>query len=326
MNECIICHGKVKIVCQNLFDDRYGAPGRYTVYQCSSCGFGRLYPVLQKQKIGRFYARYYPTSSQTAQSVINSVKTPNHIGTWLNGTNNAAHWYIKPDSKVLDIGCGSGVSLLEMEKLGGVPYGVEPDPYAQKIAGKLNLRIHQGFITDNFFPGIKFDYITASQVIEHESDPEKFMAAAYKRLKNKGQMIFSFPNAGSLSRKIFKEKWIHWHVPYHCNFFTKKSFIILAKSSGFKIKKIITITPNLWTILQIRMLLTQPEEGKASLVWSMKKQSGQVPHTLTSLFIRKAITSIIMLLSILIIPFNRIIDYFGQGDSFLVIMEAENDR
>jgi 2-polyprenyl-3-methyl-5-hydroxy-6-metoxy-1,4-benzoquinol methylase len=323
MRTCILCHKKVKLAYQNLYDDRYGAPGRYTVYQCSSCGFGRLFPNLGKQEIGRFYAKYYPLASQTSESVKNSVRIPNQIGAWLRGINKTAHRHIRSGSTVLDIGCGSGISLLEIEKLGGSAFGVEPDHNAQKIAKKLNLRIHQGFITDNFFPGIKFDYVTASQVIEHDPDPNTFMKAVNKRLKDKGQAILSFPNVGSLAQKMFKEKWIHWHVPYHCNFFTKKSFTRLAKLSGFKIKEIKTTTPNLWTIKQVRMLFTKPEEGKTSPVWSVKTQSSQVRQTFTSLVKRKFITSIIMLLSLLIIPVNRIVDLFGQGDSFFVILEKK---
>ncbi len=324
--KCSVCRNKMDLYLDDLFDDRYGAPGRYSIYKCFSCGFSRLFPILPKQKIGRFYAKYYPLAFQTAESVQNSAKTPKYFWDWFNGTNNTAHRYIKPGKTVLDIGCGCGVSLLEIEKLGGSAFGVEPDPNAQKIAKKLKLHIHQGFITDNLFPGIKFDDITASQVIEHDPDPRTFLLSAGKKLKENGKIIMSFPNANSVYRMLFGRKWINWHVPYHCNFFTEKSFTRLAELSGFKIREIKTITPNLWTILQVRMLLAKPEEGKANPVWSVKPQSSQTHPSFVSLLKRKFMTSIIILVSLLIIPVNRIVDLFGQGDSFLVIMEKNYDR
>ncbi len=319
--KCIICNNENRIFLKNIFDDRYGAEGKHSIYRCIKCGFGKCVPGLKEKEIGRFYAKYYPLASQTAESVKNSAGIPSHVSAWLNGINNIAHYYITSNSTVLDVGSASGASLLEIEKLGGIAYGIEPNPNAQKIAKKLNLRIHQGFITDNFFPGIKFDYITASQVIEHDPDPKAFLQAVYKHLKDNGKVVMSFPNISSLYRKLFGRIWINWHVPYHCNFFTKKSFTKLAQLSGFKIREIKTVTPNLWTILQIRMLLTKPEEGKASPVWSVKPQSSQIHQTFISLVKRKFMTSIIILLSLLIIPVNRIIDFFGQGDSFLVILE-----
>lgn len=324
--KCPVCRNKMELYLYGLFDDRYGAPGRYSIYHCSKCGFGETYPRLKESEIGKFYAKYYPLSKTISATIRDSAKIPNRFYSWLCGTDNAAHYYISPKSKVLDIGSGSGRSLLEIEKLGGEAYGVEPDPSAQKIAKELKLHIHQGFITDNFFPGMKFDYITASQVIEHDPDPKTFMMAARGRLNKTGKVILSFPNIDALYRKICGRRWIHWHVPYHCNFFTVKSFSELAKNTGFRITRIRTITPNLWTILQIRMLMTKPKEGVASPVWSVKTQSSRARPTFTSLVKRKFITSIIMLLSILIVPINRIIDLFGQGDSFLVIMEKNYDR
>jgi len=306
-----------------LFDDRYGAPGRYSIYHCGKCGFGETHPRLKESEIGKFYAKYYPLSKTTSATIRDSAKIPNRFYSWLCGTDNAAHYYISPKSKVLDIGSGSGRSLLEIEKLEGEAYGVEPDPNAQKIAEKLGLNVYQGLITDNVFPGEMFDYITASQVIEHDPDPETFMKAVYKRLKDRGRAIFSFPNTESLSQKIFKEKWIHWHVPYHCNFFTKKSFILLADSVGFKIKKMITVTPNDWTVIQLLMLPQNTKEGKMGSAWSMINESKVKPRSI----IFKVLKNIIIFIALMPITItNRLIDIFGWGESLLVIMEKENEK
>jgi len=195
--------------------------------------------------------------------------------------------------------------------MGCVAYGIEPDPNAQILAKILNLKVYQGFITDNPFPNIKFDYLTASQVIEHDPNPNEFMKAAYNKLQDQGYLILSFPNFDSPGRKIFGRKWLHWHVPYHVNYFSRKSFRLLVENSGFRIVKACTITPNLWTILQIKMLFIKTREGQSNPLWTANKDGKK----LSQLFL--------LLQYILITPFNRIIDILGQGESYLFILRKK---
>lgn len=320
---CIICQGKTKLFFPDLFDDRYGAPGKYSIYRCVKCGFGTIYPILSKEKIGRFYARYYPLDRLDASQIIQSASVPNRFSTWLDGTDNIAHRYITCGSSVLDIGSASGVSLLEIEKLGGNAFGVEPDPNAKKFAKELELKVYTGFITDNPFPDIKFDFITASQVIEHDPDPKTFLEAVYKKLSSSGVVILSFPNFEALYRSIFGKRWIHWHVPYHCSFFTRKSIAILAETAGFKIAGIKTITPNLWTLLQLRVLFTTPVPGKPSTVW-ISGADNKTNHISTDRYKNKTFYIINRFAKYLVMPLNRIIDIIGQGESFLVFLKKNN--
>lgn len=320
---CIICHRPTGPIYNNLYDDRYGAIGKHAIYRCVSCGFGRTIPGLSIDKISKFYSKYYPLLSVNPSLLKKSVHIPSKVMLWLKGNDNTAHFHIKPDSTVLDIGSGTGLSLLEIERIGGKAYGIEPDPNAQRIAKKLHLPVHQGFVTDNPFPKLKFDYITASQVLEHDPTPGKFLIEAKNKLKKNGQIILGFPNMDALNRKIFGRRWLHWHVPFHLNFFTQKSLIILAKSTGLKIVKIRTITPNLWTILQLRMLLEASKEGKPNPIWvsNQKKSNGN-----------KNLNSIVMNFLLILLPIgyigimimNRIVDILGLGESFLVFL-TRND-
>ena len=51
----------------------------------------------------------------------------------------------------MDIGCGSGVSLIEAENLGANAFGLEADPNVEKIAKNLNLNIFQGNLDESPF-------------------------------------------------------------------------------------------------------------------------------------------------------------------------------
>lgn len=317
--KCVICNHKIKLFKKDLFDDRYGAPGYYSVYRCSHCGFGRTFPTLKKNEIGKFYSKYYPLKKISAADVKKQVDNKSTLKRYLMGVNNVAHQYVTKGKDVLDVGSSSGVSLLEIKKIGANAYGVEPDPNSVRLAKKLNLNVQKGFITDKLFKDKKFDYVTASQVIEHEPDPLKFLIAARKKLKKGGKIILSFPNLDAFYRKIFGKRWIHWHVPYHINHFTNKSFAVMSKKAGLEIVSSKTITPNLWTALQFRMLLFKANEGKTSEVWVVKKGSKKTKDGENIL--NRVISGILPQLPILITPVNRFIDLLGYGESFLVVLE-----
>jgi 2-polyprenyl-3-methyl-5-hydroxy-6-metoxy-1,4-benzoquinol methylase len=305
-----VCGAKAKVFLEHLFDDRYGASGYYSIYRCKECGFGRTDPVLKKKDIGEFYKEHYPLSSLKIKDVKNSGKMLPRFLVWVMGVDNVAHGYITKGKDVLDVGSGSGTSLLQIKNKGANAYGVEPDPNAQKLAKRLKLNVHKGFITDNPFPKREFDYLTASQVLEHEPDPLKFLISARKKLRKNGRIILSFPNFDSIYRKIFVKNWLNWHVPYHINFFTKKSIEKLAKKANLRLVYCRTITPNIWTVLQIRKLFVKSSMGERNTLWVSKKSS-----TFTKL--------VNMFLFALSIPINRIIDILGLGDSTLVILENE---
>lgn len=320
---CIVCGKKAELFINRIFDDRYGAPGLYNIYRCRYCGFGFLNPQIKRTEIGEFYNKYYPLSGLTSEDVRNSANIKSALYTWLTGTNNTTHLYIKPNSIVLDIGSASGQSLIEITKLKGEAFGVEPDPGAQKIAKDLNLNVYKGLITNNPYPGKKFDFITASQVLEHDPNPQTFLKAAEKKLKKDGILILSFPNCDSIYRRIFKKRWINWHVPYHCNFFTKASFIKIAKLTGLKVIKMKTITPNLWTILQMKRLFTKPVEGKKDEFWKVQDEVLDKVVFCRQTLLTVILKLLINIIMVILIPVNRITDLFGQGDSFIIFLKKD---
>ncbi len=322
MNTCRICQGQVRVEYRNLFDDRYGAIGKHNIIICQHCGFGQTIPGIEMSKISQFYAKHYPLTTYSAKDIKESVQKPNSFISWIRGDDNTCHWYIRKSTRVLDVGSGTGVSLLEIKALGGVAFGIEPDPNAQETAKKLNLNVFCGFIDDNPYPDIKFDYITASQVIEHDSNPINFLKNAQKKLKPGGKIILSFPNVNSLYRKIFGKAWINWHVPYHLSFLTRKSLEIGISNLGLKIKLIRTITPNAWTVMQFISLFNKPIEGEKGIGWR-KIEKYRLNKKITP---NRLFEKIIILLFLIPITFiNRIVDSFGMGDSLFVILEYERN-
>lgn len=313
--KCKICKNKTKTWYKKLFDDRHGYPGYFNVEKCVECGFAQTDPQIPKNKLTELYSKYYPRQNIDFKKIkLKNYKSPKRSALWRKGLLNGAHFLVKDDSSVLDVGSGVGYSLLYLKNKGCEAYGIDPDSNAKKLAKKFKLNFHQGFIEDRPFENKKFDYVIANQVIEHTNNPVGFLKHCKNRLKKDGEIIISFPNANSLTRKLLGKKWLHWHIPYHLNHFSKKSVAKLAKKTNLKIKTIKTITPNLWTNIQIRNLLAKPEMGKRDFFWDGKSnKEEEIKHIG---FLNKTFR-ILENYNFL----NRVVDKLQFGESFLVILK-----
>lgn len=315
---CKICGQSLELLHENLFDDRYGYPGKFSVYRCVQCGFGQTEPPLTAEALGRLYTDYYPRKNLTADEVRRSATwQPGKLASWkrwLQGVDNTCHYHVTPNSKVLDIGCGNSASLLDIQAQGAEAVGTEEDRNVEPIARELHLQIHFGDVSTSSYADESFDFITMSQLLEHIPDPAAFLQRVSQKLKPTGQIIMSFPNIDGWNRRHSGKKWINWHIPYHINFFTPKSLRQLADHTGLKLVSLKTITPNVWIQLQALANHSTAVAGQPNAIWTGSQVSNQNnrAHRVRSI--------LSMLVSYLVVPVTRWRDWRGQGDSWLVIM------
>lgn len=313
---CKICSGESKQLYSGLFDDRYGYPGTFDLYQCAACGFAQSTPELSSAELHQLYTDYYPRKTITVDTVRQaSTFRPGmlfRVKTWLQGNSNVCHYHVNPGERVLDVGCGDGASLLDIQKLGAEAYGTEYDRNIEPVATQLGLRIFFGDIKDAPYADSWFDTITMSQLLEHTLDPIAFIHHAKQKLKPGGQMILSFPNINSFNRLRTGRKWINWHIPYHLNFFSDQSITLLARAANLELALVRTYTPNQWLLQQSLANHYQAVEGQPSLVW--------VPDTTTHVWRRRLRVGLALLYSLIRIPLSRAQDAMGKGDSYLVVL------
>ena len=314
---------------RTAFDDRYGCPDVFSLVRCDICDHVMTKPALAESELGRLYSTYYPRKHvNTAELKIAAMKVRTRIAAWSRwwgGTNNQGQYSVKPGEVVLDVGCGSGLSLLEAQGLGAVVYGVEADPNARRIGEEIGVPIHIGSIQDNPFPHIKFDLIVLNQVIEHIPDPEAALNTLKNRLRPTGRIVLVFPNRNSFWQKISGVKWINWHIPYHLHHFNAKGFKSLVRKCGFEIIQQSTITPNIWTLLQLRVMCGQSQLGMPNVIWSagpsQQSRASVAPcgrvRALVYIFRLAKFTAISSLAL-----FNRLIDMLGLGDSLVVELQV----
>ena len=322
---CPVCLDVERVRIRDAYDDRYGNPGLFSLWRCASCGHWMTAPRLREDQLGDLYSNYYPRKHVDVPSLrleAAKVLEPHaRLKRWWSGTDNQGQYTVRPGEKILDVGSGSGLSLLEATALGARAFGVEADPNTRRIADELGLNVHIGSLHDNPFPDQNFDLIVLNQVIEHIPDPGAALERIRGRLAPGGRVVMVLPNRNSFWCRLSGERWINWHIPYHLHHFSAMGFRAFSRRHGFEVSRSRTITPNVWTILQLRVMREVPQRGVPSSVWAVKPaepapaSTSQIAPVAKSRpwrrFARLAVFSASA-------AFNRLIDALGFGDSLIV--------
>jgi SAM-dependent methyltransferase len=324
---CIACGAASEPHIGEIWDDRYGAPGKFSILRCASCGQMVTSPPLTEADLPALYSRYYPRREVDLAALRKEADAVLLDGAESKrrreGTDNQGHYLVKPGQRVLDIGCGSCTSLLEVRNLGGESWGIEADPNVRAIADHFGLTVHIGSIHDNPFPGVDFDLIVLNQVIEHVPDPVALLKLVRGRLRPGGKIVLSFPNSRSLNRLVSGRQWINWHIPYHLHHYNRKSFALIAKRAGYNVVSVRTITPNVWTILQLRAFGDVTIEGQTSTAWTGSGPSIPKEASFALRWKNRFASRATGLAHGVIGPLNRMVDALGMGDSLLVELSKD---
>ena len=134
----------------------------------------------------------------------------------------------------LDIGCGSGYLLSQVQNAGFSAHGIEPGGWGQIAAARKKLHVVQGFLTSDTFSQ-HFDIVSATDVVEHIPDPVEFLRLMAGYVASGGHIIISIPFADSFEAKLMGARWDMVEPPTHCQFFSKQSLKLALQMAGLEI-------------------------------------------------------------------------------------------
>lgn len=132
----------------------------------------------------------------------------------------------KGKTKLLDIGCGSGYLVRQLEELGFESYGLDVWPEAIEFGQKHEVK-NLSVIRDDVinFPDNHFDFALALDLLEHLEDEINLIKEIQRTLKPHGLVIITVP--------AFQFLWgVQDEVSHHYRRYRLPHLVGLIKSSG----------------------------------------------------------------------------------------------
>ncbi|MBR5082343.1 MAG: class I SAM-dependent methyltransferase [Bacteroidales bacterium] len=206
----------------------------FQIYECKSCGLLYTEPRPDKNEIGKYYkSETYYSHQENKKGLIprlyETVKSVNLKKKYKLATNGLQK------GRVLDIGCGVGDFLQQMEKQGWETVGIEPSEEAKHIAEKrVNSKVFNPDDIQQLEAG-SFDLITMWHVLEHVDDLKEEIHQLERLLKHKGRLVLALPNFKSYDAQYYNTQWAAYDVPRHLNHFCKESIVKIFRNSELNI-------------------------------------------------------------------------------------------
>lgn len=237
----------------------------HALLKCNTCGLIRLNPVPTLEELSAVYdtGDYYTTAparlgtgwGERLRRLILATfwSYPSHKAAMSRALSAMALWPLRdrvmpvpfPGNRpVLDIGCGNGQRLLELESYGCTQlFGVEPTQAAAEQASKATkATIHACLLEEASLPARHFSLIIMNQVLEHVPSPSATLRLVKTLLDADGVLYLTVPNFASLEAGLFGQYWSGLQIPAHLHHFTPGPLSKLLKDVGLRITKLRTDT------------------------------------------------------------------------------------
>ena len=147
---------------------------------------------------------------------------------------------LRPPGALLDIGCGRGIFLAALKRLGWQVAGTE---VALGVAGQAHRRqlgvpVLAGDVLQLHFRDGQFDVVTLWHVLEHVPAPRATLQKIRQVLQPDGWMVLGVPNLDSWQARCFGARWLHLNLPYHLSQFSVGTLRRLLEAEGFSVVRV----------------------------------------------------------------------------------------
>lgn len=264
---CPICASRGHALYRDLRDRLFGVSGTWSLRKCTNddCGLVWLDPAPHGDDLWKLYLNYYTHTDTIAANpgplrrlfrylcdCYLSLRYGYFPGTAVEATRLlGVLLYLMPGKRadldfsvmylparrggrLLEVGCGSGAMLKDMERLGWVCEGTDFDRSGVENARRKGLDVRHGSLEEQGYADDTFDAVMLSHVIEHVPDPQALLRECHRILKPGGMLSLVTPNSSALAHALFGECWLHLDPPRHLHLHNTGTITTLARRTGFR--------------------------------------------------------------------------------------------
>lgn len=230
--ECPVCEstsGTYEI--RGIRDWEFDVPGEWDYVRCGGCGIVSLFPIPSDETIRQSYVDDYSSWSQEERPslLLRLLRGPFDLLRY-----REVHRFVARDSAVLDVGCGDGYLMQQVERMtSGRVVGLDISERAVTLARERGLEVHHGTLLSLDEEPESFDVIMMVDSLEHTWSLNQDIEKAASLLKSGGRFYGVVPNFAALDRHLFGRYWGGSHVPRHLLQFERGTLSAVLAGHGF---------------------------------------------------------------------------------------------
>jgi SAM-dependent methyltransferase len=219
---CLICRNtSFQLICQKE---------QWQYRQCRICGLVSLYPRPLQADLLKDYDTYLPVQAESIVQWDRMMSLINRKSVDL------IEARVEKKGRILDIGCGYGFFLGEMQQRGWQTQGIEISAVGRAYAQQTwNIRVHAEPLEALTLPENHFDVVTLFYVIEHLFDPLSLLREVWRILKPGGLLLLRWPHTAPMLKILgpFVKNYDYFHTPFHLYDFSPSTIAKLLEQAGF---------------------------------------------------------------------------------------------
>jgi SAM-dependent methyltransferase len=247
MTACRICGNETGNRSYTAREMMFGYRDEFRYFECADCG------CLQITEIPQDLEKYYPASyysfgraADTRLDPVSSLIRRARARYCLLGSNRlwglkskhygSYDWFKKSnagfDSRILDVGCGTGKRLIEMRKDGFTDLTGQDPFISETVYYENGVKVIKGELSE--MEGA-YDLIMLHHSFEHMADPLAVMKELHRLLAPGGYVLIRVPLASHAWRH-YGIDWVGVDAPRHFYLHTVRSMNVLADQAGFVVR------------------------------------------------------------------------------------------
>lgn len=244
---CGVCGNEAGNRAYEMREIMVGLNERFEYFECAACG------CLQIAQIPADMSRYYPADYYSLAPVDCAPDRRLRRLHWtplvrrllptrtlarlrvLVDYRNLLGLDVRSDSRILDVGCGSGGLICRLHSAGFTRV-LGLDPFLpQDMTHPNGVRVLRRDLLEFDEGAGSWDVVMFHHSFEHVPDPQATLERAAQLLAPGGTCLIAIPTASSFAWEHYRESWVQIDAPRHFFLHTRRSMALLAERAGLMI-------------------------------------------------------------------------------------------